>query len=651
MDPTVEFSAINSLRTGNMILDMGIAMVVPATLRTLYDSGTWSKFARRWRRRKGVQGWSTRTIAVHTKGVGGGNFGSYFFEQKNAVLQKALKLYITKKSQVEFKEKAQVQLTAMYDTTTHRSPVDKHNPLADYQLTWIAADNEWAEVLPGLHFRQFTETQGANGNGGNGGNGGGNDKLEQYMIYELSALQPDGAKKIDDFIETALEWYESELEKQREDKRWLYAMVNGEAYSKRKKGADGQSDESAPFVYKRYELSDAKTFDSLFFPEKDNLMRLLHDFEERQGKYAVRGFPHKLGLLLHGPPGTGKTSLIKSLAHHTGRSIINVALSQIETNQQLFDLMYDLQLPVVGADASARLSFKDVIFVIEDVDACSSIVRRRDGAKAGASASASSQSSVGGDDASADAARFSSPSPSGSDDERATHATLGAARPHPVMGPTCSELPGRRGPRPPPDSGVGIGAVAVAGPLAPGEKSSYTSVSGGSWSYRWEPDALNLAGLLNVLDGVVDTPGRLLVMTSNHPEQLDPALIRPGRIDRCLRLGYLKADEAAQMLAHNFAKEGVRSGEAPPPLEAAQRERLGALLAKRRAPLTPAALEQMCAEHVTVDSLLDGLESGNQLSGSHSFDEPMRGDSDATAAKRQRSASSAVEAAEGAAAA
>ena len=34
-------------------------------------------------------------------------------------------------------------------------------------------------------------------------------------------------------------------------------------------------------------------------------------------------------------------------------------------------------------------------------------------------------------------------------------------------------------------------------------------------------DALNLSGLLNVLDGVVDTPGRIVVMTANHPEKLD----------------------------------------------------------------------------------------------------------------------------------
>ena len=44
-------------------------------------------------------------------------------------------------------------------------------------------------------------------------------------------------------------------------------------------------------------------------------------------------------------------------------------------------------------------------------------------------------------------------------------------------------------------------------------------------------------GLLNVLDGIVDTPGRIVIMTTNHPEALDAALIRPGRIgEACLRL-------------------------------------------------------------------------------------------------------------------
>ena len=68
-------------------------------------------------------------------------------------------------------------------------------------------------------------------------------------------------------------------------------------------------------------------------------------------------------------------------------------------------------------------------------------------------------------------------------------------------------------------------------------------------------DALNLAGILNTLDGVVDTPGRLLVMTSNHPEKLDPALIRPGRIDKMFRLSYMVGEQACHMMAHYFQQE------------------------------------------------------------------------------------------------
>ena len=44
-------------------------------------------------------------------------------------------------------------------------------------------------------------------------------------------------------------------------------------------------------------------------------------------------------------------------------------------------------------------------------------------------------------------------------------------------------------------------------------------------------EGLDLSFLLNILDGVLEIPGRIVIMTSNYIDKLDHALIRPGRID------------------------------------------------------------------------------------------------------------------------
>jgi hypothetical protein len=46
-----------------------------------------------------------------------------------------------------------------------------------------------------------------------------------------------------------------------------------------------------------------------------------------------------------------------------------------------------------------------------------------------------------------------------------------------------------------------------------------------------EKDTIDLSFLLNLLDGTLESCGRILVITSNFPERIDRALIRPGRID------------------------------------------------------------------------------------------------------------------------
>jgi chaperone BCS1 len=49
---------------------------------------------------------------------------------------------------------------------------------------------------------------------------------------------------------------------------------------------------------------------------------------------------------------------------------------------------------------------------------------------------------------------------------------------------------------------------------------------------------LTLSGLLNGLDGVVASEERIIFMTTNHPQLLDPAITRPGRVDYSLKLGF-----------------------------------------------------------------------------------------------------------------
>merc|ERR1719231_519861 len=196
-----------------------------------------------------------------------------------------------------------------------------------------------------------------------------NASTREMVVYELKCSERGAGKKIDALIKTAVDWYKTELKASRDDARYLYTMNVQERFSFGNYNTDKDNGDSDATKYKRYKLSDHKTFESLFFPEKAGLLQLLDDFQKKSGKYGVSGYPHKLGLLLHGPPGTGKTSLIKALAQATKRSIISVPLASLKTNHQLMTLMYDLNMKVEGMDSTPSLSYKDVIFVMEDVDA------------------------------------------------------------------------------------------------------------------------------------------------------------------------------------------------------------------------------------------------------------------------------------------
>ncbi len=65
---------------------------------------------------------------------------------------------------------------------------------------------------------------------------------------------------------------------------------------------------------------------------------------------------------------------------------------------------------------------------------------------------------------------------------------------------------------------------------------------------------LSFSALLNSLDGAGAVEGSIAILTTNHRERLDPALIRPGRCDREWELGYLTAASCAQMFEGFFGE-------------------------------------------------------------------------------------------------
>ncbi|CDW85975.1 mitochondrial chaperone bcs1 [Stylonychia lemnae] len=70
-----------------------------------------------------------------------------------------------------------------------------------------------------------------------------------------------------------------------------------------------------------------------------------------------------------------------------------------------------------------------------------------------------------------------------------------------------------------------------------------------------ERQQVTFSGLLNALDGVRSQEGRILMMTTNHREKLDPALLRPGRADVHVELNYASEKQMKGLFQKFFPDE------------------------------------------------------------------------------------------------
>ncbi|PSS06863.1 hypothetical protein PHLCEN_2v3521 [Hermanssonia centrifuga] len=180
---------------------------------------------------------------------------------------------------------------------------------------------------------------------------------------------------------------------------------------------------------------------------KEMLLSDTKDFLKSEKWYADRGIPFRRGYLLHGVPGSGKSSLIHAIAGELMLDIYVVSLSS--------SWISDGTLTTLMGRVPARC-----IVLLEDLDAAFTRSTSRD------------DESTGSPDSSKTATVSNEP----------TDFHLRSSRRH---------------------------------------RTEHLS----------DVNTLSLSGLLNALDGVAASEGRILFATTNHLERLDPALSRPGRMD------------------------------------------------------------------------------------------------------------------------
>jgi chaperone BCS1 len=697
---------LNALRTGDPAMDMVLAMSLPLIIRLLIqvasDIQAYLKRLNIWGRCN--PNMHERIIVHSARRNTWGHVSSEDDDSQNTILIKAIRLYLFKVVKLKLRE-ADIDLTSTedknasvgrshyydYDDSDNDDESDSKTvfgALSKYSIVKKPRPNQWYEVgefgklepaMVKLMIEHNEEDKG--------------DKNSTHTrITQQFRLLSESGEAIDQFVDKAYQWYMEELRKLEDNARYLYELKTTPAT---KENHDSEESNNC-CVYKRYRLSDEKTFNSLFFRQKDSLLKLIHHFQEKSGKYSIEGYPHKLGVLLHGPPGSGKTSLIKALAQYTGRSIVNVPLARVSTNAELMSIFFDRRKYVEGEQVPVKLGFKDVIFVMEDIDAASKIVKRRDGKKTAAvvgtdhvdmplskslwhmllesnesdcrelvkllmeksnelkleakktdilvgvakRAMALPGLGVVGDtnddpvlqkitEDALNNARKIMDDKSTVDNYLAKHARIllnMLEQGTEVDKSLVNEMLGRTPPQEftrtplsrdasysmykgedePHVEAAKAGAAsdrAVMGPLTEqsGERNGEGMLGLSLWN-RPGKDQLNLTGLLNVLDGVVDSPRRIVIMTTNHVDHLDPALIRPGRIDKKLLLGYMEAPDVINMLMHYFQVS----------LNEQQKRRVEIVLVggttRARLNLTPAQVEQLTAEHDDIEEMICALE-------------------------------------------
>jgi DNA replication protein DnaC len=321
-------------------------------------------------------------------------------------------------------------------------------------------------------------------------------------IYEITLYSyKTTASGLLKYIEEKTQQYLADLAESRFGKRYMYTLTK----------TDYSSSYDLMQCWRENCFCSSKTFDNVFFENKLQVIRKIDFFINNREWYDKHGIPYTLGIGLYGPPGTGKTSFIKALANYVGdRHLINMPMALIKTKKQLNDLYYESRYNELNLPNT--VDFAKKIIVIEDIDCAGDIVMER--TQRGIDASPSTKKSTNSNDGECVGV-----------DTDYTEITLSDKLNH-----IDDEL-----------------KTTIRENIANESRKLLMKMSPNQ-----HEDNITLDDILNLWDGIRETPGRILVISSNFYDKLDSAIRRPGRIDITLGMTNASHEIIREMFMHFY---------------------------------------------------------------------------------------------------
>ena len=306
-------------------------------------------------------------------------------------------------------------------------------------------------------------------------------KIYSYN-YSLSYLK--------NYINDITKKYLSSLKDSRTNKKFIYLLDKSKF----------ECEETKLACWTEDIFDSSRTIKNIFFDGKKELFEKIDFFINNREWYYEKGIPYTLGIGLHGPPGTGKTSLIKALSNYTNRHIIVVSLKLIKTKRQLEHFFFESTYN--DENEKGTITFDKKIIVFEDIDCIGDIILNRN------------KNNIKNEGLS-----------------NKTNITIE-------------------------NSKININDVIQSiCDMNGGSNMNIVASSNMKQNLLPEEQPITLDDILNLWDGIRETPGRILIITSNHYEKLDPALIRPGRVDITHELTNASHKTISEIYFHLFNKK------------------------------------------------------------------------------------------------